>query len=666
MAMRMDFVAWHSARPLGEAEIADRLATVTEFYPREKYRQLIKIGVGGHTGLVIWVPPLRGMAELCGSHEDALVYVSHPPLGITSHVDVPGQCTPAHVLALHAKVKADPALMRDLVPPLIIASLDAAGGLHIHPDFRGLADLHQHRGEGGLHVWSNRLSMPLLFALTEPVESVSSAQLRAIFTYYPTDRTPFANVARIEGGTSIYAGDWPAAPVVQRRNLLLEMLAESYSEIGTPVDFERCREAVARMLAEIPKFWKRPLRAGLTGGRDSRLILAYFLAAGMTDKVQLMTIETIRQDFELAEQLVAACRAQGHKVDWEIVRKQNRYVAANNPVAWADFPAAVAHEAAPPTPAGVLARLFGSAGRRAPAERYRYGTSPLLDRMVFTFHKKEGQTMPAGYYAQPVRETADGDGNVMIGGQSGEVLRASQYGTADLAAGPRTRQDKLERGRFRISMARHIVPDITRPYPRAVLDMALAVWRGYLDEARAGGLDDFQAFDYLNVAAQQSRRIDTAKQLPMVCPLAHPVLLTESYKLSAEERAGNVFHKRMTGNLAPFLVELPYSFQIPLVGEEIRRDQAGKPQFWDDDAVPGFDQVLAQSDVWGDTFDVGMLMPELSGSAAPRLNAYQRDSIGGMLCWRVAHRAYGEVLAGFIAKRRAVLAKSIGTSALRA
>lgn len=665
MAMRIDFVAWHSARPLSATDIAERLASVTGFYPRERYRQHMQIGAGGHTGLVVWMPPLKGLAELCGAHDGALAYVSHPPYGITSHVDIAGTCTPAHVLALHAKVKADPALMRDMVPPLIITSLDAGGGLHIHNDFRGLADLYHHRGDG-LQVWSNRVSMPLLFALVEPVESVSSAQLRAIFTYYPTDRTPFANVARVEGGTSVFAGGWQAPPVVQRRNLLLEMLGESYDRIGEPVDFERSRAAVARMLAEIPKFWSRPLRAGLTGGRDSRLILAYFLASGLIDKVQLMTIETIRQDFELAERLVEACRAEGHKVDWEIIRKQNRYIASNNEAAWADFPAAMAHVPEPPPPSGLLGRIFRRPAQRASAPAYRYGASPLLDRMVFTFHKKEGQTMPAGYYAQPVRETAEGDGNVMIGGQSGEVLRASQYGSADLAAGPRARQEKLERGRFRISLARAIVPDITRPYPRHVLDQALAVFRGYLDEARAGGLDDFQAFDYLNVAAQQSRRIDTPKQLQIVCPLAHPVLLMESYKLSAEERAGNAFHKRMTAALAPFLVDLPYSFQIPLVGEEIRRDQAGKPQFWDADAVPGFADILARADVWGDTFDTGMLMPEFSGSAPARLNAYQRDSIGGMLCWRVAHRAYCEVLASFIAKRRAAIGRSSGIRAARA
>ncbi len=649
MAMRIEFVAWHSTRPLSDAEVSGRLATVEGFYPHDGYDFHVLAGHAGHTGLALWFPKIKGLSQIAGPTAGALALASHPPFGISEHVPVVGKCGPADVLSLHEKVRRNPELVRDLATPLTLAHLAADGGLHIHNDVRGFAELYRHRHPDGIQVWSNRLAMPLLFAGSAPVESVEAAQLRAVYSYYPFEHTPFANVERVLGGGSVFAGDWPGAPVVNRLNLLVEMLGDAYSRQGEPVDYDACRAAVTRMVGEVNLFWTGKLRCGLTGGRDSRSVLAFLLAGGMAERVELSTIKILKQDYEVAEQLVAACHARGFKVDWKLVeRRKSNYSARNNEAAWAAFPAAKSHQRGA---LASVARWWQRQPRSSGATDYVYHANPLLDRMTFQFHRMDGQTMPAGYYQSPVRDSPHDDMPLLFGGQSGEVLRASQYTEEHLAGGPDDRAWKLARARYRLGKAKRPPMDPKRPYPRAVHDLANATWERYLTEAKAGGIGGFLVFDYLNVAAQQSRRVDVPKQLRLVCPLSHPLLLRESYKLSERERIASAMPMGLIGSLAPFLMRIPFSHQIPIETTEVRLDMTGKPQFWDADAVPGFLAILDDTQAWGDAFHVPSIRQEFGGEVAPELNAYQRDTIGGLMCWRTAQRSYCAVLAAYIARQ---------------
>ena len=222
MAIRIEFLAWHSPTPLSHEDITRRLAAVEGFYPHAFHDQSVKIGSNGHTGLVIWMPRVKGLAKLAGFAGPALAYASHLPFGITQHTPVTGTCTPDAILALHEKVRSKPETVSTLISPLNLVHMAADGGLHLHNDIRGFAEVFHHSGLDGLRVWSSRLSMPLLFALQVPIESAAAGQMRAVFSYYPHGHTPFTNVVRLEGGTAVFAGDWPAEPLVQRRKLLLD------------------------------------------------------------------------------------------------------------------------------------------------------------------------------------------------------------------------------------------------------------------------------------------------------------------------------------------------------------------------------------------------------------------------------------------------------------
>jgi len=657
MATRIDFIAWHSMRPLSDREIEQRIAAAEAFYPHAFHSRHVKIGANRHTGLIVWMPQIRNLAVLAGPAGDALAYASHLPFGISQHTDVTGKVTPAEVLALHEKIRGEPESVTTLGAPLNLVHLAADGGLHLNNDYRGLAEVFHHGGETGLHVWSNRLSMPLLFALESPKESVHAAQLRAIFFYTPHAHTPFANVDRVAGGTTVFAGDWPAEPLVTQRKLMLEMLGAAYAEQGAPVDYALCAESVARMLGEIGLFWSGPMRSGLTGGRDSRAVLAFLIASGIEDKVRLATTKILKQDYQVAAQLVATCQREGHPVSWDLVeRSSSSYSASNRDAAWDDFPAA---RAATQTLTAAVKGMADWVRGRTPdnaGHGYRYTDNALLDRMVFQFHRLDGQTMPIGYYTAPAREQPDHNAPLTLGGHSGEILRASQYTSESLPGGAEAWIAKRSRNLFRSSKSWVGIVDRKAPFVGVAQRRAKQAWMQYIDDARAAGVGGFLALDYINVAGKQSRRVDVPKQLRLVCPLSHPMLLAESYKLSPEERLANTFPRKLIEAAAPYLLEAPFSFELPKEQADIRLDMTGKPQFWDRDAVAGFAEIIAEPERWADTFDEASIQAEFGARPEPELNAYQRDTIGGLLLWRAAQGAYASVLSKHVARHRQKLA----------
>ena len=658
MPIRFEFVAWHSVRPLSAADVEHRLAAVEAFYPHTSEKRFVKTGVGGHTGLIVWAPQTHGLSQWCGPSDQALVYASHCPFGISKHVEISGPCAPDHVRQLHDKVRAQPETMRTMVPPLALAQLSNDGGLHIHADIRGFSELYHHRNRQGLQVWSSRLAMPLVFALEQPVESRIGAQLRAVFTFYPHHHTPFDNVTRLLGGASVYAGDWPAEPISSRRNHLLDMLGQAYGQQGAPVDYAACQEAMSGMLSEVRLFWSSDARSklgcGLTGGRDSRTILSTLIATGQSKDIKFSTKKLMRQDYEVVPKLVGLCGREGHPLVWQMrERPPSAYCASNDARAWAIFPAALDNS----TPdASLTTRKLPLTGwlRRQPATRpYVFSANPLLDRMTFHFHDMDGQVMPTKYYASPQRQGV-GTESLMLGGMSGEILRGVGYGTAHLAAGPDQHRSSVAADRFQLGWRRLAAGKTqkARPYLREVHVAAHAAWSHYLDEARDGGIGGFLIFDYMNVVAQQSRRVEVPKMLKLISPLALPILLTESYKLSAEQRVANAFPIGMIGAAAPFLLEAPFSHQMPKDEAEIRLNATGFPQFWDANAVPGFHDILAQPDSWNDTFVEPRVLAEFDPNTVSGHNAAQRDRTGGLLLWRAAQKSYCEILGRHIAQHR--------------
>ena len=653
MATRIDFLAWHSVRRLSAREIEQRLVAVDGFYPHAFHARHLKTGPGGHTGLIVWMPKIDGLAQLAGPAGEALAYASHLPFGISQQVDVKGQATPKDILALHEKVRAAPELVTELGAPLNLVHLAADGSLLLNNDFRGHAEVFHHDGNKGLQVWSNRLSMPLLFALEVPKESVAAAQMRAVLSYFPHTQTPFSNVERVSGGTAVFAGDWPAAPLTTKRKLLLEMLGASASMRGGSVDYAKCGEAIARMLSEIPLFWTGAMRSGLTGGRDSRAVLAFLIASSMEGKVPLTTTKILKQDFDVARQLVGLCERQGRPVQWDLVeRPASSYSAANRDAAWEDFPAGRRPGYDFRGAAQSFIQWIRPSAAKTGGVRQHYKDNPLLDRMLFQFHRLDGQTMPIGYYTSPAREMPDHNAPLTLGGHSGEILRASQYTQESLDIGFERWAGKRSRNLFRLSKAWVGRVDRRAPYTVVTQKRAKQAWLQYLDEAKAAGIDGFLAFDYLNVAGKQSRRVDVPKQLRLVCPLSHPQLLTESFKLSPERRLANEFPIKLIGAIAPYLLEAPFSYQLPKEEGDVRLDMTGKPQFWDRNAVPGFAEIIAQDDRWSDTFDVAAIRAEFGPAKEPQLNAYQQDTISGLLLWRVAQGAYAELLSEYIVRHR--------------
>jgi hypothetical protein len=631
------------------ADIATRLASIEGFYPHEECDHHVLCGRSGHTGLAIWFPHMPDIARLAGETAGALALASHLPFGISAHVPIIGQCQPAHVLALHDQVRVRPSLIQQLATPLILAQLAADGSLHIHNDSRGVAELYQHGNAEGLQVWSNRLAMPLVFAGSEPVESVEGAQLRAVYGYYPHEHTPFANVQRVLGGGTVFAGDWPSAPIVNRHNHLVEMLGGAYAEQGKPVDYAACRTSLISMLIELNLFWTGPLHCRLTGGHDARTILASLIATGQTARLVVPTINLLGQDDTATEQIMVACRSRSIEFDWQRVElKPGGYQKQNNDKAFTAFPAAAAMRK---PVLETVSRWFGTIAPRR-SHDYAYKDNPLLDRLVFHFHRMDGQMLPCDYHRGPARDHANTRAPMHLGDHAGETLRAVHYSADDLKSDAndfaRRRVDTL----FPIRQAEHGSFNPERPFPSAVLHRAAGAWERYMDDAKASGIGSFLVFDYLNTVAEQSRRGDVAQHLRQTCLLAHPLLVQESFKLTPEQRLNNAMHMGLIGVLAPFLLDIPFAAARLNGSSEVRPTITGKPQLWDSDAIPGWAGILADQDAWSDVFDAPTISRVLGVGDATSLNTDQRETLGGLLAWRTAQRAYCTILSTYIRDQR--------------
>lgn len=624
---RTHFLSWHSENPLELDDIEKRLDLIEQFSPTHGTCRHVFIGAQKHIGLVVWEPNIEGMPKLCGTVNGHFVGATYPPFGISRIINVRGSIKAGELQQLATALVNNPGRISELSPPTLIASATLSHGIHLFNDVRGAIDCYSmNTSREGITSWTSSPYLSLIFALEYPVEDIGGAAQRAFWGYYPDTLTPFKNAPRVMGGTHIHVEDSPKPPSISCRDYIGRILstatADHKENVKATEIAEEYLDSLNCTIMEGRGFYNTQWSMGLSGGRDSRLLLSGLIELNEYKDILLYTIPSMTSDMQIGEQIFRTASDAGYDLNWER-RDSKQFLPTNQ--GWTIF------DSLPPSSNGLV-----------------FGKNQLLDRLVYAVHLKNGNTMPGQYFAAPQRGVTESLHEVSLQGTAGETLRAYRYSEKDVLVGLEPFLKRFEK-RFRKSGASSM-------FSQFALDTSYKCWRSYLANADDIGIGGFHKFDFFSITAQQSRRLELGRNFIDIAPLSCPVLLSRAFPMSAIEKTHNSYHIKIINRLCPWLKRVEYSFQIPVPMHEIRRDSTHMPAFFSNHSIPGFWDILDNTDIWQSVFDYRFVKSVFRKSrynifryeVDDTINDYQKDRLACNLAWRVAQNRYTKLLRSFI------------------
>jgi hypothetical protein len=169
--------------------------------------------------------------------------------------------------------------------PFVLATVDDAAELTLFTDAVALGRLYQLRLPDGW-VWSNRPVAPLLFAGVPPRRDGRAWRFQGGTDSFMDGTSPFMGVARVTEATRIRLDGRTGRCLVTQIDPLRYWLSDGGAD-GESQDplHPQTVAAVAEELQDVARsagrLWGQRPRIGLSGGRDSRLVAAAFLSAGV-------------------------------------------------------------------------------------------------------------------------------------------------------------------------------------------------------------------------------------------------------------------------------------------------------------------------------------------------------------------------------------------------
>ncbi|MDO5628047.1 MAG: hypothetical protein Q4G43_06980 [Mobilicoccus sp.] len=402
-----------------------------------------------------------------------------------------------------------PERILDLTPPFVTTAVDAGTDrLDVFTDALGVGRLFEVRTAWGW-VWSNRPIAALLFAGRPVTADDTGWDQSAVTDEFWGDTSPFSGVRVVGPGTRITWDGRRGARTVSHIDPMVSLLtADPDAHLDDLVE-EAAADLVERTASIAHWFPGTPV-VDLSGGRDSRLVAAAFLAGGTP--VDLHSHDAVPGDLTTALDLVA--RLPG------------------------DVPHRVTHMAtgsAAPRPA--FAALDSARAWHAYAEGLR----------------------PCSYLHYTAPDTLDRTGSVVVGGAGGEVAHGFYYTASDDTA-VRTFTEEFDTAVDVRSLARRVVqrhgpvPGATVEAREAVVEHVTRVLAGLRD----AGIPGLTVLDHLYVTERMRRWGSTAERLGVCSPLLTPSFQRAALAMRPHQRRGNTVHRLITERLVPQWTGVPY------------------------------------------------------------------------------------------------------------
>ena len=558
-------------------------------------------------GLLLWADPAQATRwPAWAGTADRAVATLHVPLGHERLVAPPaGAAADLAPPALVEHLRHHPEDVRRLPPPFVLAELDAhAGELTLLTDGLGLGRLHEVRTAEG-RFWSNRPVAALRFAGLRAEADPDAWRRMAACDWAMGDRTPYRGVSVVPAATRITAD----RDGVRRSSLdVLTELVRHRRDPLTPASLEVTATALAEVAASVSAAWPGVPVLSLSGGRDSRLVVAAFAAAGRP--FGLKTYGGDPGEVETARQLVGL------------------------------LPTGTEHEVTTPA-AQRPGRRRGGAYERARQ-----------------WHDVAEGLRPSTYLRSSAPRRLLRHDPPLVAGIGGEFGHAPGY-PDDVE-----QLEQLPLERRLDAYARSLQAKVTLPRGVAADAVAAAEQqiRAVVDHAAERGVTDAKALDWFYADERLRRWGMAGESAGRVLPLLVGEFVSAALGLTTAQSRASALHTALIERLVPAWAGIAYH------SATLRQRQAVQQQrLWEESDADLLADVVQQPDDWGDAFDVPRVQSiwrrARAGKAAPR-----DELLLQRVVWRAAFTDHLAALNAepAVVRERVVLTAPAATRATRA
>lgn len=564
----------------------------------------VRSALHGGAGVISWpTSSVETTWPTFAQRGERAVVAPYPPLGVERLV---GDSVASAPFELVDALRAAPTRVLDLTPPFAAAAVQS-GDLDLFTDALGIGRLFEVRTAWGW-VWSNRPVAAALFADIPLRPDPQGWAQSAVMDEFYGSVTPLAGVRVIGPATHLH---WDA-----RAARLTSSSLDVTSSLVTPGAEARLDDLVDEAAADlvvatasISRWYPGTPVVDLSGGRDSRLVAAGFIAGGT--EVTLHSHDAVPGDLLVAQDLVS--RLPG------------------------DIPHTITHMStgthAPPRP---FEALHSARAWHAYAEGLR----------------------PCTYLHYTAPATLDRAGSVVVGGAGGEAAHGYYYARADGAdersleaelvadlADPAGSRRAIEDAARRIVQRHCPQPSVTGEARTAMVETITAE----LARIRSAGVVGPTILDHFYVGERMRRWGSTAERQGIASPLFTPSFQRAALALRPHQRRSNVLHRLLTERLVPQWTGVPYfPGEMPSSSNGSSSVRATPPRVIRLAACPDAaeaEAVLATPDTWAYPFDAAVLADYWRRSQAGESTAVQERMLRSAV-WRAGFEDHLADIAG--------------------
>jgi asparagine synthase (glutamine-hydrolysing) len=394
---------------------------------------------------------------------------------------------------------------RDVVPPFGLIALADHGRFAVQQDWLGMCRLFTGTAEG-ITVVCNRPSLTAAFLHDTAVPDLDAWASYAVGGHFGGDTSPVSGVRLLRGGERVTGrrragGGWDIT--AELRYAVDDVVMSGYAGQGrhSGESLDRAASAITGVAKDINALYADEINLGLSGGKDSRLIAASLVAAGLPPT--FTTNEDTAAEGEVARRLTEILR------DKRGLRPEHKLIRSG-----------------------------------AAEDVLRTG---LRERTVRLQRLHDFQ-FPSSYLARPAvdAQLPARPRPASLTGAAGELSTGYWYPKID----DQTAED--------VALAR-----LTAAVPKdAAADSLVASGheriRGLLGHARDIGLSDLHLLDYLYLTERLRRWSTSAYITGMVTPLLSPGFVAATFSLTTTQKRERLLHTSLIARLVPEWAEVPF------------------------------------------------------------------------------------------------------------
>jgi asparagine synthetase B (glutamine-hydrolysing) len=445
-----------------------------------------------------------GLTVLHGTDPGALTWPVLATDGPTTAISLGlplGLDIDAGPIGLARRLLAGDDLHRDVVPPFGLLAVDADRRVVVQQDWLGMCRLFTGTADG-ITVVASRPSLVAAFLHGRPEPDLAGWGSYLVTGHFGGDMSPVAGVRLMSPGERMSAerrgGGWQVG--WQARTGVDDIVMSGRAGADRLDDaLDEAAHALANTAAGLARVYSGPVELGLSGGKDSRLIAAATLAAGL--RPHLVTNIEIAAEGETAAELVAIARTtQGLELSHQLRRVSD------------------------------------------PAQVLDVGLAERIDRL----HRRFDFQYPSTFSVRPaVSPWLDNSPSVRLSGVGGELVTGYWYPSD----GSPPQQ----------AAARQLMKAIPAAAVRADVHTSEAERIAALLSGIAGaGLADEHLIDYLYLVERARRWYSSAYSFVTVTPFLAPGFVRASFACDPQHKRDRAVHAALLRRLLPQWADVPF------------------------------------------------------------------------------------------------------------